>query len=195
VGRVTVTTKWTSDRSNRPVGADVDLSHIAEPLRQLAVPVADLVPDPANARRHPQRNLDGIAASLRVYGQRKPVVVNRRTGAVEAGSGTLEAARALGWTHLAAVYVDDDPATAAGFAIADNRTAELAEWDAAALDRLLREASTGNDEQLDSMFAELAREEVPPPAAPPDEFGEYGEDISTEHRCPKCGYVWSGKPA
>jgi hypothetical protein len=192
---VTVATKRTSDPSDRPAGADVDLGHIAESLRPLAVPITGLVADPANARRHPQRNLDGIAGSLRVYGQRKPVVVNRRTGAVEAGNGTLEAARAVGWTHLAAVFVDDDPATAAGFAIADNRTAELAEWDAAALDKLLREAGTGSDEQLDQMFAELAREEIPPPAAPPEEFGEYGEEIETEHRCPKCGYVWSGKPA
>ena len=32
-------------------------------------------------------------------------------------------------------------------------------------------------------------------AEPPDEFGAYDEDIETEHQCPKCGYVWSGKPA
>jgi ParB-like chromosome segregation protein Spo0J len=171
------------------------LGHIAESLRPLAVPIADLVPDPANARRHPQKNLDGIAASLRIYGQRKPVVVNRRTGAVEAGNGTLDAAKALGWTHLAAVYVDDDPATAAGFAIADNRTAELAEWDAAALDKLLHEIGAGGDEQLDALFAELARAEVSPRPAPPEEFAAYGEDIQTEHRCPKCGYAWSGKPS
>jgi len=38
----------------------------------------------------------------RVYGQRKPVVVNRRTGIIEAGNGTLEAAVSLGWSHLAA---------------------------------------------------------------------------------------------
>jgi hypothetical protein len=29
---------------------------------------------------------------------------------------------------------------------------------------------------------------------PPEEFTEYGEDIETEHKCPKCGYEWSGKP-
>ena len=28
---------------------------------------------------------------------------------VEAGNGTLEAAKRLGWTHVAAVLVDDDP--------------------------------------------------------------------------------------
>jgi hypothetical protein len=26
----------------------------------------------------------------------------------------------------------------------------------------------------------------------PEEFAEVGEDIQTEHQCPKCGYVWSG---
>jgi DNA modification methylase len=133
-----------------------DLSPIAESLRPLAVPCADLTLDPANARRHPEPNLEAIKASLRVYGQRKPVVVNRRTGTIEAGNGTLQAALALGWSHLAVVYVDDDPMTAAGFSIADNRTAELAEWDREALDQLLREIKT-NDPVLDQMLAELGR--------------------------------------
>jgi len=29
-------------------------------------------------------------------------------------------------------------------------------------------------------------------ATPPEDFQEYGEDIETEHKCPKCGYEWSG---
>lgn len=51
-------------------------------------------------------------------------MVNRRTGLVEAGNGTLQAALSLGWTHVAALYVDDDPTAAAGFSIADNRLPE-----------------------------------------------------------------------
>jgi DNA modification methylase len=159
-----------------PAAAAPDLCHIAEPLRPLAVPCSDLMPDPANARRHPEPNLAALQGSLRVYGQRKPVVVNRRTGAIEAGNGTLQAARSLGWSHLAAVYVDDDPMTAAGFSIADNRTAELAEWDREALDKLLSEIQT-DDPMLGRMLAELGGaaqrvqgrtdpDEVP---APPDE--------------------------
>ena len=26
----------------------------------------------------------------------------------------------------------------------------------------------------------------------PEDFPEYGDDIDTEHKCPKCGYEWSG---
>jgi DNA modification methylase len=110
---------------------------ITPQLQKLAVPIADLVLDPANARRHDERNLGAIKSSLRRYGQRKPIVVRKEGMTVTAGNGTVEAATALGWDEIAAVVVDDDPTTATGFAIADNRTAELAEWDDAALAKLL----------------------------------------------------------
>jgi DNA modification methylase len=111
---------------------------IAEPLRPLAVPIASLNLDPANARRHPEKNLDAIRSSLAQFGQRKPIVVQRTGMIVRAGNGTLLAARALGWTEIAAVVIDDDNATALQFAIADNRTAELAEWDDEVLAQLLQ---------------------------------------------------------
>jgi len=74
---------------------DAPFHHIAEQLQPLAVRVSDLTLDPANARRHPTRNLEAIKASLRFYGQRKPLVVRREGLVVEAGNGTLEAAKLL----------------------------------------------------------------------------------------------------
>lgn len=108
-----------------------------EPLRVLLVPLGDLKPDPANARFHPERNLSAIARSLDLFGQQKPVVV--RDGVVIAGNGTLRAATALGWSHLAAVTTDLDAKGARGFAVADNRSAELAQWDPEALTATLRD--------------------------------------------------------
>lgn len=110
---------------------------IAKQIEHLSVPIADLTPDPANARKHGQKNLDAIKASLHKFGQRKPIVVQSEGMIVRAGNGTLEAAKALGWTHLAAVVIDEDNATASQFAIADNRTGELAEWDDETLASLL----------------------------------------------------------
>src|SRR4051812_30445544 len=78
-----------------------EVAHIAEGLRGLAVDVDSLILDPANARKHPEKNLEATMASLRVYGQRKPVVVNRRNMTVEAGNGTLSVARTLGWKKIA----------------------------------------------------------------------------------------------
>jgi hypothetical protein len=105
------------------------MNAIAEPLRALSVPIDSLNLDPANARMHGEKNMAAIKASLAQFGQRKPIVVQRKGMVVRAGNGTVQAAKALGWTEIAAVVIDDDNATAAQFAIADNRTAELAEWD------------------------------------------------------------------
>lgn len=104
-------------------------------------------PDPDNARRHPKANLLALKAALLRYGQRKPVVGNRRTGLLEAGNATwqvlleiwndatvrAQAIEVLKRPGLWVRWEDDDEVTARGYAIADNRTAELAEWDPAPL--------------------------------------------------------------
>lgn len=77
---------------------------------------------------------------------------------VVCGNGTLEAARALGWTHVAASVVPMDAATAAGLAIADNRTSDLSEWNNQALDKMLSEVILGQNEHLDILLGELASE-------------------------------------
>lgn len=104
-------------------------SQIVDELANLAQPIGSLVLDAANVRKHGERSIASIKASLSKFGQRKPIVVQREGMIVRAGNGTLEAAKSLGWTHVAAVVVDDDNLTATQFAIADNRTAELSEWD------------------------------------------------------------------
>ena len=175
-----------------------DLSHLAEDLRPLARPIVGLGFDPRNARQHPDRNLEAVADSLRRFGQRKPIVVNRRGMVVEAGNGTLQAARILlergdtRWGYLAQVLVDDDPETATGYGLADNRTAELAEWDQQVLADLLRElegvdALEGvgwNEDELAELYAELdpapqapktSRKQVPLPEHPVSERGRIYE--------------------
>ena len=105
----------------------------------MKISIAQLSLDPKNARKHSARNLEAIAASLLKFGQRKPLVVHR--GVVLAGNGTLEAARSLGWTEIDVAEVPDDwdMDTAKAYALADNRTAELAEWDESELAKQLLE--------------------------------------------------------
>jgi len=55
------------------------------------------------------------------------------------------------------VPVNDDPMTAAGFSVADNRSAELATWDPDALDKLLRQVRT-DDADLQRMLDDLAQD-------------------------------------
>lgn len=105
-----------------------DFPWITEQLRPFAVPMADIIVDPRNARGHDERNIKSIQGSLRRFGQVQPLVVNRTTRVIAAGNGRYVAAQRLGWTHIAVVYVDQDAQSHAGYALADNRTAELAEW-------------------------------------------------------------------
>ena len=92
------------------------------------VAVANLSFDPSNARKHDEKNLEAIKGSLRKFGQRKPIVV--RNDVVIAGNGTLQAALALGWAEIEVVRADDMTNTeATAYALADNRTSELATWD------------------------------------------------------------------
>jgi len=135
------------------------VEYIAEDLRPLALPVADLVEDPRNANEHNDTSVDAIAASLRRFGQRKPIVVQMPDRIVRAGNGTLRAARKLGWSHVAVVRVTEDDTSATGFAIADNRTAELSHWNKEQLDQLLTEIDGQiGDIDLESMFDNLAEE-------------------------------------
>jgi site-specific DNA-methyltransferase (adenine-specific) len=140
---------------------------IVDDLKSLAVPLDSLVQDPSNARKHSERNIESIANSLRLFGQRRAIVVQRNGRIVRAGNGTLQAARKLGWTEIAAVMVDDDNATAMQFAIADNRTAELAEWDDETLgllldgfDQEIRDSIGFNEEEFNQLMADLTPKEV-----------------------------------
>ena len=132
------------------------------------LPLASLSPDPANARRHNARNLDAIVASLRRFGQQKPIVVDAGN-VVRAGNGTLAAAAALGWATVAVVRSDLAGADLAAYAVADNRSAELAEWDAEMLAATLADQAVGDVGFTAAELAALAREA--PLEMPDDEGG------------------------
>ena len=145
------------------------------------MPLADLNLDGANARVHDARNLDAIKASLTRFGQRLPIVVQREGMVVRAGNGRVEAARALGWDEIAAVVVDESDVEATAFAIADNRTSELAEWDDATLAATLKalevdgvelDALGFSDDDLAALVGaepvvEVVEDEIPEPPEDP----------------------------
>ena len=112
----------------------------------IRVSVESLVKDPRNARKHDAKNLKAIASSLQRFGQQKPIVVGE-DGVVIAGNGTLAAAQSLGWSHIDIVRSALRGSEATAYALADNRTAELAAWDEQALTEQLS-ALALEDEEL-----------------------------------------------
>jgi len=151
-------------------------------MKVQSIAVAELVNDPSNVRKHSGKNLDAIKGSLARFGQQKPIVVGP-DGVVVAGNGTLEAAKALGWKKIDAVKTGLKGSDRTAFAIADNRSSELAEWDDAALAEQLSAlaiddeellAAAGFDEaELERLISEtigtgdIVEDEAPEPPADP----------------------------
>jgi DNA modification methylase len=134
-------------------------------LRIESVLISSLSFDSTNARRHDARNLASIEGSLKLFGQRKPIVVTP-ANIVVAGNGTLEAAKNLGWANIDVVRIPIDwtPEQIKAYALADNRTAELAEWDAKVLaEQLIELDAVGWD------VAEFGFEALEPPVNTDDE--------------------------
>lgn len=170
-------------------------------LRPLLVRIDSLREDPANVNSHPERNLEDIKRSLAEFGQQKPVVA-KGDGTVVAGSGTLRAARELGWEEIAAVTFDGTAERAKGYAIADNRAAESSQRLPDALARQLLELEEAWGTGWDPAIVGYREDEVakllqqagltePEAAEAPESFKSLS-DLKAEHRCPSCGYRWSG---
>lgn len=117
------------------------MKHIAEDLISLARDMDSLIEDSSNARKHSDKNIETIKNSLRRFGQRKPIVVQKKDDSliIRAGNGTFTAAKALGWKKIAAVIIEENSMDATAYAIADNRSGELAEWDQEILAKQLKE--------------------------------------------------------
>jgi len=102
------------------------MSQIAPDLKPLVQPIAKLKPAQHNARKG---DVEAIKKSYERFGQRKPIVADRATGEIIAGNHQYLAAKELGWTEMAVVFVDDDRETAIAYGVADNRIGQLGEWD------------------------------------------------------------------
>jgi len=105
-------------------------------LIDMAVPVDTLTPWPGNARIG---DLDRIATSLTQNTQYRPILVQASTNQIMAGNQTYRAAtQILGWTEVAAQFIHVDDAKAREIVLMDNRAADGATYDDAALYELIK---------------------------------------------------------
>ena len=92
------------------------------------VKIDSVIQDPNNKRLRTDENYLALRESLRRFGQQIPIVV-REDNVIVKGNGTHLAATELGWEtiwiHRTGLVGKD----ADLYAIADNRIAELSEWD------------------------------------------------------------------
>jgi DNA modification methylase len=139
--------------------------------------------DPSNVRKHSKKNLEAIKASLKRFGQQKPIVVDSNM-IVRAGNGTLQMARELGWDTIEIKVSDLSPDELTAYAIADNRTGELAEWDMEDLEAQLR--------SLDDELRDIAYDgfEIPDDPAEPREDDDHVPEVDDNPYKVKRGDIW-----
>jgi hypothetical protein len=115
---------------------------IRKEIEHLAINIDELHTHPSNVR---QGDVGAISQSLQAHGQYRSIVYQQSSKRILAGNHTWKAAKALGWTHIAATPVICDDEQALRILLADNRTSDLADYDDAGLAELLEElAETTN---------------------------------------------------
>lgn len=95
--------------------------------------VDSLIPYANNPRLN-DNAVDAVAASIKEFGFKVPIVVDSENVIIN-GHTRLKAAHKLGLTQVPVIVADDlTPEQVKAFRLADNKTSELAEWDLGKLD-------------------------------------------------------------
>ncbi len=93
------------------------------------VPIDLLKPYKGNARTHSEKQLATIVRSLESFGWMNPLIAER-DGTIIAGHGRWLAAKMLGLKQCPVIRVEHlTPDAVRAYRLADNRLAELSEWD------------------------------------------------------------------
>ena len=109
-------------------------------------PLSRLKPYANNARTHSADQVQQIAASIATYGFNNPILVDTEDGII-AGHGRLSAAQSLQLEHVPVIVLDHlTDAQRRAYILADNRLAELAQWDD---DLLVGELEALGDDGID----------------------------------------------
>lgn len=166
----------------------------------------ELKHDPRNARSHNPRNIGMIAHSLQTYGPARSIAIDE-DNVILAGNGVVEAATQIGVEHVRiydretghlepeppdgapyifAVRISGlTPTQKAEYAIADNRTTDLSEFDADVLAALADDGVDLSQFWFEDELAGVLE------TVPDVEFPEYTEDVENDVQyceCPECGH-------
>lgn len=69
------------------------------------IKISEIKPYPKNAKKHPKKQIEQVAASMQEFGFNQPLVVDKN-GVLIVGHGRLEAANLLGLKEVPTITVD-----------------------------------------------------------------------------------------
>ena len=147
--------------------------------------VDELIPYINNPRRN-DNAVDAVASSIKNFGFKQPIVVDKNNEIV-AGHTRLLASKKLGLEEVPVIIADDlNEGQIRAYRLADNKVSELADWDYELLDLELEEIEV---EDLDFDMEEFGFEVSINNEVDWDDYEEteLKEDNSNLKKCPNCG--------
>lgn len=92
------------------------------------IAVDEVIPYENNPRKN-EASIDKVAASIKEFGFKQPIVIDKN-GIVVVGHTRLEAAKRLGWEKVPCIRANDlTDEQAKAYRLADNKVGESSEWE------------------------------------------------------------------
>lgn len=168
-------------------------------LLQIIEVSIDRLKDYENNPRNNEKAVEAVAESIKEFGFKVPIVIDSNYTIV-AGHTRKKASELLGLEKVPCIVADDlTPEKIKAYRLADNKTAELAEWDFEKLEKEMAELTAfdvnmslfGFDESLFNFDNILSEEEPKTKEYKNEELeeSEFAEE-NYKHECPRCGFMW-----
>jgi len=106
--------------------------------------IENIKPYEKNAKKHPKKQVEQIAKSIKEFGFNQPIVIDKK-GVIIVGHGRYEAAKLLGLSDVPVIEVELTEEQAKAYRLADNKLNE-SEWE---MDLVIEELKGLSEDMLD----------------------------------------------
>lgn len=166
-------------------------------LKIVQIPIDQLTPYANNTRKHTEKDVEQIKASILADGFNDPVGVWGKDNVIVEGHGRVMACKELGYKSVPCIRLDHlTDEQRKEYAIRHNRSAEFSTWD---FTMLAEEIADLEEEGVDmsGLDFRLDRGEETPMVLDGSGAIEYGEEAFGDDKfkceCPNCGFRFNEK--
>ena len=139
-----------------------------------------------NPRRISEEAVNAVASSIREFGFKQPIVIDKNN-VIVCGHTRVRAAKKLGIEEIPCIIADDlTPEQIKAFRLADNKTSELSAWDFDKLDLELEELNLDFD-MGEFGFEGEGIKQITANENKEIDIDDFGEE-KFHHECPRCGF-------
>ena len=153
------------------------------------ISINDLKPYEKNAKIHTEEHIQQIKNSILEFGFNDPIAVWKDNLIIE-GHGRYLAAQELELKEVPIIRLDGlSEKQRKAYTLAHNKLTMNTGFD---LDILSKELASIEDIDMSDFGFDLDLDDIEPyEDESPEEFKQFGESVSTAHKCPRCGYEWN----